>query len=298
MTSGVDSMELSWVLRCSTHRLLGCKTAWGGDGPGDEPADLGAFAADDRDLVCLELVGVGAELVAVFEGPDQRWPAAFGDGVPQAGQAGGGLVGRQFAGSDQLLEGQTGRPGFEGHEPDGVGVPLGRRRSGCGGTGHRLFTLQEPGPARRRRRPCRCRRRSRSSPRGPHPRDVFVDDGASSSPSWRSRMPGTARPAAATNAWQAVTRSRNSTDRSMFFTAGATGLVSSKRCAAARIRGGIGRAVSLASEAVRLADETGGDARHLLPMGSGRRRAAPGLWTIHGPARRPILTCLIAGRGS
>lgn len=50
----------------------------------------------------------------------------------------------------------------------------------------------------------------------------------SSSPSCRSRRPWTVRPAAATKEWQAETRSRNSTVRSIWRTTGATGLVRSK----------------------------------------------------------------------
>ncbi len=65
----------------------GLKGSVRGNCPGDETADLGELAADDRDLVCLELGGVGAELVAVWSRPDQWRPAVFGDDVPQAGQA-------------------------------------------------------------------------------------------------------------------------------------------------------------------------------------------------------------------
>ncbi|MXG30355.1 hypothetical protein GRQ63_32855 [Streptomyces sp. YIM 132580] len=99
----------------------------GDDDAGDEPADLGELGADDRDLVCLELGGVGAELVTVGAGPDQGRPTLFGDDVAQAGQAGPGLVGREFAGSDQLGEGQTCGAGLEEDEADAVGVALGGR---------------------------------------------------------------------------------------------------------------------------------------------------------------------------
>ena len=78
-----------------------------GDAPGDEAADLGEFLPDDRDLVCLDLGRIGAERVAVRPGPGQGRLAAFGNDVPQAGQAHASLAGRQFTVPDQLAVAQS-----------------------------------------------------------------------------------------------------------------------------------------------------------------------------------------------
>lgn len=145
---------------------LGLQGGVRGDGAGDEPADLGEFAADDSDLVSLELVGVGTGLVAVLQGPIR------------GGQLRSVMMSRRQARSERVWLGDSsldltswGKIRPAGRASDSTKRTVSACRWAAGDLHSEAWgavtRLAGVGPARCRPRPCRDRVSIQFRPRGP-----------------------------------------------------------------------------------------------------------------------------------